>query len=121
MFSIRKNVWGKEVLLGIFPEGDDEDVITEEQLTALERLSSLWDVVEQAAPELEERYCKGDESSDEDSVAGCVTPRYLFLPEKQEKRTVALMCDCTFDPEHGLALVFVNEKLKEIGLQDIIL
>ena len=48
-------------------------------------------------------------------------PRYLFLPKVQKRRTVALMCDYRFDPEHGLALVFENEKLKEIGSQDLIL
>ena len=68
------------------------------------------------------KYCaKDDDGGDMENLFRYVMPRYLFLPKVQKRRTVALMCDYRFDPEHGLALVFENEKLKEIGSQDLIL
>ena len=44
-----------------------------------------------------------------------------FLYRNEEKRIVALMCNYKFDIENGIAIVFENEKLKDIGIQDIIL
>ena len=56
-----------------------------------------------------------------DNVFRYVMPKYLFIPQGEKRRTVALMCDYRYDPEHGLAVVFENEKLSEIGPQDVIL
>ncbi|MFC2706458.1 MAG: DUF6985 domain-containing protein [Olsenella profusa] len=125
MSSITKEIWGRELKLEIYPEGGKAP--TDEQSLALERILATWDAVECAAPALreycaKEKYCARDsDGKDADNVFHYVIPRHLFLPRMQKERTVALMCDCRFEPEHGLALVFENEKLKEVGTQDIIL
>jgi len=36
-------------------------------------------------------------------------------------RRVGVLCDCTWEPEHGLGISIENENVIEIGFQDIIL
>lgn len=51
-----------------------------------------------------------------------VTLTALYIPsEKGRSRTLGLLLNCTWDDSHGIAVKFVNEKLKEIDNQDIIL
>lgn len=50
-----------------------------------------------------------------------VAPKYLYVVRNPEKRIVAIMCNYKFDPEHGIAVVFENEKFSKIGQQDIVL
>jgi len=119
MSSISRDLWGRKLKLEIYPEGGE--VSSDAQSLALERLCSAWEVVEKSAAKLKEYCAKDSDGGDMGNVFRYVMPRYLFLPTVQKKRTVALMCDYRFDPEHGIALVFENETLREIGPQDIIL
>ena len=50
-----------------------------------------------------------------------VMPTEIYLDSVTNHRVVALMCEYRPDPEHGLAIVFEDERLREIGPQDIIL
>lgn len=50
-----------------------------------------------------------------------VAPKYLYVARNKKSRIVAIMCNYKFDPENGIAIVFENEKLSNIGMQDIIL
>jgi len=43
------------------------------------------------------------------------------LPHSKKHCTVAIMCNCKFDMEHGIAVVFENGQFKKVGQQDIIL
>ena len=119
MSSISKEVWGRKLKLEIYPEGGEEQ--SDAQSLALERLFTAWDVEDKRVSKLK-KYCEKDSDGGEmANIFRYVMPRYLFLPKVQKKLMVARMCDYRFDPEHGLALVFENEKLKEIGPQDVIL
>lgn len=119
MSSISKEVWGRKLNLEVYPEGGNGQ--SDAQSLALERLCSTWDAVDKSASKLKEYCAKDSDGGDMENVFRYVMPRYLFLPDVQKRRAVALMCDYRFDPEHGLALVFEDEKLKEIGPQDVIL
>ncbi|MCH3943926.1 MAG: hypothetical protein LKE37_09865 [Atopobiaceae bacterium] len=119
MSSITREVWGRKLKLEVYPEGGKSQ--SDAQSLALERLCSAWDVVNKSASKLKKYCAKDGDGGDMENVFRYVMPRYLFLPKTQRKRTVALMCDYRFDPEHGIALVFENETLREIGPQDIIL
>ena len=35
----------------------------------------------------------------------------IYIPKEEKQRVCALLCDFKFDIEHGLALVFENEKI----------
>lgn len=50
-----------------------------------------------------------------------IIPKIIFIPRQKEGKIVALLCDFAFDIEHGIALVFQDGAIKEIGSQDIIL
>ena len=55
-----------------------------------------------------------------DNIFRYIMPQYLFIP-RNEERTVAVMCSYKFNMEQGIAIVFKNETLFEVGFQDIIL
>lgn len=72
------------------------------------------------------QYClennKADIGSDNiENIFKFVAPKYLYVARNKKKRVVAIMCNYKFDPEHGIAVVFENEKFSEIGVQDVIL
>ena len=55
-----------------------------------------------------------------DNIFKYVIPKDIYILQ-DEKRKVAILCNYKFDMEHGLAIVFENEKFKTIVAQDIIL
>ena len=72
------------------------------------------------------QYClksnKADIGSDNiENIFKYVAPKYLYVARNKDSRIVAIMCNYKFDPENGIAVVFENEKLNKIGMQDIIL
>lgn len=125
MTNLTREVWGRELDLRVSFEDLDDRGIDESQWDTLGRIISEWRVIETSASKVKD-YCRQQGSQRHDGQADVnvfhyLMPRYLFVPQGSKRRTVALMCDYRFDPEHGLAIVFENEKLKEIGPQDIIL
>lgn len=125
MTNLTREVWGREFDLEIVFEDLDGTGVDERQWSALGHIITEWNAIDDSVSSLKE-YCRKQNSSASDpglfeNVFRYVIPKYLFVPRDQLRRIVALMCDYRFDPEHGLALVFENEKLKEIGPQDIIL
>lgn len=61
--------------------------------------------------------------SNEHDFAKLVTPTDIFFPRvmRKSKTLFAILFDCTWDPSHGLAVVFKNGEVSEVGEQDIIL
>lgn len=55
-----------------------------------------------------------------DNIFKYIMPKSIFVPRTEQKE-VAIICNYKYDMEHGIAIVFENERLKEIGMQDIIL
>ncbi|MDM2082852.1 DUF6985 domain-containing protein [Mycobacteroides abscessus] len=61
---------------------------------------------------------------DKEGLAQLLTPTTFFVPIPQrnaDERVVGILFDCTWEPELGLAVKFVNEKVVEVGPQDIVL
>ena len=118
-------IWGREMDLEIVFDRYDGEVILANQEKALDSLLSNWVVVDGAFEDVK-RYCLekcGDVVDGEhmDNIFRYVKPESLFVPRRQSKQIVAMMCDFRPDLEHGLAIVFENEKLAKIGPQDIVL
>lgn len=124
MTSLTRDIWGNVLDVEVQFEDLDDEGISLEQWNAFGNLILSWESIDDALPAVKS-YCEADDLNTAgetiDNILRCVVPRYLFIPGEQKERTAALMCDYEFDPEHGLALVFENEALKEIGPQDIIL
>jgi hypothetical protein len=82
----------------------------------------------QRLPELREQFgASADELmpivSDKQGLRTMVTPTTLFISEPllSDDRVIGLLYDCTWEPELGLAVKFVNETIEEVGPQDIVL
>lgn len=125
MTSLTREIWGRDLDLEVHFEDLDDEGIDDAQWDAYGRIVCAWDVLNESLRALKE-YCieqSPDEFSGEalDNVFRFAIPKNLFIPRVDEQRVVALMCDYRFDPEHGIAIVFVNEALAEIGPQDIVL
>ena len=50
-----------------------------------------------------------------------VMPKRIFVPHTPKGARIAILCNYKFDMEHGIAVVFEEGQLKEIGPQDIVL
>ncbi|RIS58119.1 DUF6985 domain-containing protein [Mycobacteroides abscessus] len=79
-------------------------------------------------PELREQF--GDSAdrlmpilSGKQELGRVVKPQTLFIvePLRSDDRVIGLLDNCTWDDSHGLAVKIVNEKIVEVGPQDIVL
>ena len=117
------NVWGRDLKLEIIYDVFTGEEVLDEQITALSEFLKKKDLLLQDPTQVKE-YCindRGEEIGDSiDNIFKYVVPTSLYIKRETKKRVVALLCNYKFDIEHGLAIVFENEKLKEIGDQDII-
>lgn len=61
--------------------------------------------------------------SSKEEIAKLVEINQIIFPYSfgKEIRKVGLLLNCTWEPEHGLAVKFENEKIVEVGYQDIVL
>jgi hypothetical protein len=58
----------------------------------------------------------------ENEMLSIIQPLQLIICNTMDnKRVVGLTCNCTWDQEHGIGVKFVDEKITEIGTQDIVL
>lgn len=127
MSGIVMSTWGKEITLEVRFDLLDDERVTSRQAYALGAIFVLWDAVS-AALDAVKSYClenDGDMLASEcgtariDDIFDIVEPYSLFVVRDDSKRSVALMCHYRLDPEHGLALLFENERLTKIGPEDI--
>ncbi|WP_418004396.1 DUF6985 domain-containing protein [Mycobacterium sp. PDNC021] len=62
--------------------------------------------------------------SDKSGLTQLFMPTTLFVPvpvRNSDERVIGLLFDCTWEPELGVAAKFVDEKVAEVGPQDIVL
>lgn len=118
-------LWGRHFDLSVDYEVYTGEEISPVQEEVLAKLISNWDGVDGALNRLKE-YClskNGNEiGSDQISnIFRYVIPTTLYVLQSEKPRVISLLCEYRFDSEHGIALRFENEKLAEIGPQDIAL
>lgn len=61
---------------------------------------------------------------DKEGLTQLLTATTFFVPvppRNSDERVIGLLFDCTWEPELGLAVKFVNEKTVGVGPQDIVL
>lgn len=118
------HLWGRRLDLEIeFEQYSNEEVLAS-QNDALNRLLAAWDTVEGSLGRLKE-YCLSNMGENAeasvDNIFRVVAPTTLYVLRDETPRVVSLLCECRFDPEHGVALRFEDERLEDIGSQDIAL
>jgi len=117
-------IWGRKFALSVqydCYEGEDILPIQEEAFDCFKKES---DIILASDQEMK-KYCleknKAEIGENIDNIFKYVMPASIFVKRTREKHIVALMCNYKFDMEHGLAIVFEDEKLSQIGSQDIVL
>ncbi len=121
MHKIKTKIWDREFVLDVckqcFP-GEDPTTVQNEAEAYLESFiqalnASLKNVKEYVVHH-------GANITSVNNIFKYVMPKSIFIP-RTKNRVTALLCNYKFDPEHGIAIVFENGKLKQIGMQDCVL
>ena len=123
MSKINCKIWDRDFSLDIVYDVYKGESISEKQNEALDVFQKNASALLNDPSEIC-KYClkqnKADIPTKEiDNIFKYVIPQKIFIC-RSEKRKVALLCAYKFDPEHGLALVYENEKLITIDKQDIV-
>ena len=121
MIKENASLWGRDFSLSLLYRCRPDEDVLDSQLQAKNAILDNWSAVEEAKQAVES-YCldrDGDVIGDSiENIFKYVIPTGLFVLRDESARKVALMCNYRFDPEHGIAVVFKNEKLLEVIPQD---
>ena len=119
MSKVKMEIWGREFNLEVFYKNYKGKDITENQKISYEMFINAEEAIEKSKEELicyiESNY---EEAGKIENIFKYVIPRMIYVARDETPRKCALLCDFKFDIEHGLALVFENETIKEIVSQD---
>lgn len=119
------SIWGREFDLKVVFDCFDDEEILPIQEQALKSFLKADAAIEDSKKQVESYILNDDyaelETDSIDNIFKFVIPTDIYIPRTPETRTAALLCDYRFDEEHGIAIVFENERFKEIGTQDIVL
>lgn len=123
--EVNINIWGRDFSLPVKYDCYENEEVIMNQKEALQNFMNNGEFINNSLDNLKE-YClslNGNEieAKEISNIFKYVIPKYLFVPRSENNRLLALMCNYRFDMEHGIAIVFCDEKLKEIGIQDIVL
>lgn len=117
----KANIWGREFELEVIYDCYEGEDVLPLQKEAFETFSKNSELLSASKSNIEQ-YCleknKEEIGADQvDNIFKYVLPECIFI--KRDGR-IALMCRYKFD-DHGIAIVFKNKKIAEIGTRDIIL
>ena len=140
----KMKIWGREFDLDVLFYSDEEGGSTVEQEKALDlflkanslnvsghddgtscKTDNAISLIDSSKTEVE-KYCVDNANGNDidDPIINIfkyVIPKSIFVDEvTKDTRTVALLCNFKFDMEHGLAVIFKNEKLDKIGEQGLV-
>ena len=113
-------IWNKQFELELIYDCYEGEEVLDGQVKALDSFLSSNDSYEDFLLNVKE-YCKEHDGiviSDDSKLFSFVIPRYLFVTRDSK---VSIMCDYRCDMEHGIAVVFKDGKVDQIGIQDIVL
>ncbi|WP_019240759.1 MULTISPECIES: DUF6985 domain-containing protein [Bacillus] len=139
--EIKLSLFGYERIVTLIIDGDDDAEFEEAQVYAYNSFFRDKDNLLRQAEDailkyylevyMEYRERLGDQFADKmapilstkEEVAKIVEPKQLLFPMvfDEDIRQVGLLLECTWEPEHGLAVKFEDEEVIEVGYQDIAL
>lgn len=120
---VKLDVYGREFSLKVYFSQYKGEEITEQQEIAYERFIKNKKVDENSKDKvinyIENNYKKDLSDNDTKNIFKYLIPKTIFIPRQDGmKRSIILLCDFKFDIEHGIGILFENEKMTDIGLQD---
>lgn len=119
-------IWGREMTLPVVFDCYEGEKVLPYQRAALRWFLEDLVPLNAALPEVE-KYCRavdrekfGDRPVED--IFRYVMPQQFFVKRTgDDDRVVGLLCAYRFDTENGLAVVFRNEILEQVGTQNIVL
>lgn len=125
MIKKKITIWGRKFDLRVTFDHYTGEEILKNQKDALKAFLKSERNIAASLP-MVKKYCLSHNKRDikEDEISNIfkyVKPKYLYIVRDENVHTVAIMCNYKFDEEHGIAVVFKNEKISKVGKQDIIL
>ncbi len=125
MKTINMNIWGREFQLDVIYDCFDDEKVTSIQEEALKKVEESDSFFDTSLDALKEYCLKKDEDKFQEkefsNIFKYVIPTSLYIVRNDKNREVALLCEYRFNIEHGIAIDYVDEKLNEIGTQDLVL
>ena len=126
MNNINMTIWGREFSLKVEFDVYLGEEVDKAQNDAFNEFISVSSEVFETAEESVKNYVISNADSwtkgqTVDNIFKYVLPKTIYIPRNQQKHTIAILCDFKFDAEHGMAIVFTDGKLKEIGPEDNII
>lgn len=122
MSKVKMQIWGRDFNLEVFYKNYKGKEITENQKLTYEKFISADEAIEKSKKKIiayiEDNY---GEVGKIENIFKYVIPKVLYISREEDQRKCALLCDFKFDIEHGIAIIFENEKFEEIASQDDIL
>lgn len=123
MSKKKMSIWDRNFNLNVVCEKYSGQSVLETPVNAVEDFESS--VIDGVKGKVEKYILKknGKELGKDsiDNIFKYVMPKSIYVPQVKGGKVFAVMCHYKFDPEHGMAIVFENNKLKEIGEEDIVL
>lgn len=124
MNKIKLNIWNRDFELPMSVKTFKGKEPTDVQKEAVAKFEANTDIISDAQDDVEKYILahglKENGIDKVDNIFKYVIPKTIVIP-KAKNRVVGLICNYKFDEEHGMAVVFENEKFKKIGAQDIVL
>ena len=118
-------IWERDFTLPIEYDCYEGEDITEEQIEALKTFASHKNWIEASKGEVEafcrDQVLEDEENQKKDNIFSYIKPDYIFVKRDEKNARVAIMCKYRYEPEHGLAIVFMADGEITVGIQDIIL
>ena len=124
MNKINIKIWGRDFELPLSIKTFDAKQPTDIQHQAIESFMQSQKAIDGSQENVEkyilENSVDGNNINKVDNIFKYVMPKCIYVP-KDKNRVIAILCYYKFDMEHGLSVVFENEKFKSVGSEDEIL
>ena len=120
-------IWGRSLDLNIVYDCYSGESILDSQKSAFKEFCNQAEAVFENAKKKAEEYCLKTNRSEIgtdyiENIFKYVKPKALYIKRSTNgERIVAILCAYKFNPDDGIAIVFVNECFSAIGTENIIL
>ena len=134
------HIFGRTWTIALMVDIDPKDGVEQHQLAAYKTFTEKTDAIvsasEKAIFDYYQSVCKEVRSrygitnpndarvpiiKSSRDVFGLVEPEGVTFPYARQRPTFGILCQCTWEEERGLAVKYENEKLVDVGFQDIVL
>lgn len=125
MNNIQMKIWGRDFSLDIYYKIYRGEEITDHQTKALECYINAQEAIDNSLANvvayIEENYKEFLQTGTVDNIFKYVIPKTIYVSNDNSKRIIILLCDFRFDIEHGIGIVFEDEKASIVASQDELL